>query len=135
MSSKRCLVIYIGLGYDTKYTNVTYPSDNKMHVDMRVNRQNHNTNIFDPLKKLGYEVDTALVTNKHELYSQFVKEYNAIDIDYDEATTEELESLATSCYLRIGHKIFGMGSPHTGSRFLKLKNLEPMYGDPIPKIL
>lgn len=124
MNQKSCLLIYIGNGY-----SVGESSHNGLYsytTDMRDSKENHRKNIHSPLEKLGYKVDTALITNKHKFYKGFLKEYNALEIEYDEIT--EIDELKLFEYYRIKVPAgWGPGSFRSGGRFLKLKNKLPEY--------
>ena len=122
---KSCLIIYIGNGYSEK----SRQTDNRYYysVDMRDNEVNHLNCIFKPLKSLGFKINVALVTNKHEKYNEFKKYYAAIDIDYDDLTQEDIDCLYHLYYnIRVPKK-WGAGAFFSGGRFLRLKAPIPSY--------
>ena len=126
MSDKTCLIIYIGNGFSKNQR-----ADNNSYsysVDMRDNRENHQKCMYNPLIELGYKIDTALVTNKHEFYEGFKKEYNAIKLDYDDITPEDEKNLEEYYHLKIDRRLgWGPGLFKSGGRLLKLKDKIPEY--------
>lgn len=121
---KTCLVIYLGAGYSehlVSHDGVAYS------IDMRNTRQNHAEMIYAPLVEKGYKIDKLLLTQKHEHYEQFMSDYNAIRVEYDDLTPQE-ESILHSYYFHLKiTKGWGPGSFKTGGRFLKLKQPIPEY--------
>ena len=87
MEEKKCLIIYFGNGYSENV--LSHNLEYYYSVDMRENKENHYEMIYQPLYDLGYKIDNVLVTNKHEHYDEFVKEYSAIPVFYDEITKED----------------------------------------------
>jgi len=82
---------------------------------MRENRQNHNKKIIEPLKKLGYSVDIALITNKHVKYDLFLKEYDAVNIFYEDITPKDESKLYQYYALKVPEE-HGPGSLKSGGR-------------------
>ena len=124
MGQKTCLVVYIGNGFSTGES-----AHNRMYsytTDMRDSKENHKEFLYKPLKELGYNVDTALVTNKHKFYDGFKKEYDAIDLDYDDITPEDEEKLLEYYRIKVPAG-WGPGAFRSGGRFLKLKQKMPEY--------
>jgi hypothetical protein len=119
---RNCLVIYVGNGYSENVT--VYDKSYTYSVDMRDNFHNHQEKIFEPLKRLGYKVDTALLTNKHEYYQDFVNFYNAINLDYDDFTDGDFEILKSFYFWRDS---IPPGWFTSGGRFFKLKKPIPQY--------
>ena len=126
MEKKTCLVVYIGNGFSKEQQS--YNGSYTYSVDMRDNRKNHKECIYNPLFKLGYSIDTSLVTNKHEFYEGFKKEYGAINLQYDDITPEDEKNLEEFFYLKIDRNLgWGPGQFKSGGRFLKLKEKIPEY--------
>jgi hypothetical protein len=124
MEQKTCLVVYIGNGF-----SVGESAHNGMYsytTDMRDSKENHKEFLYKPLTKQGYKVDTALVTNKHKFYDGFKKEYDAIDIEYDDITPEDENKLLEYYQIKVPQG-WGPGSFRSGGRFLKLKQKMPEY--------
>jgi hypothetical protein len=124
MEQKTCLVVYIGNGF-----SVGESAHNGMYsytTDMRDSKENHKEFLYKPLTEQGYKVDTALVTNKHKFYDGFKKEYDAIDIEYDDITPEDENKLLEYYQIKVPQG-WGPGSFRSGGRFLKLKQKMPEY--------
>jgi len=119
---RNCLVIYIGNGFAENVT--VYDKSYTYSVDMRDNFQNHKEKIFDPLMRLGYKVDTALLTNKHEFYEDFVKFYGAIPLDYDDFNEGDFEVMRNFYFWRDS---IPPGWFTSGGRFYKLRQPIPEY--------
>lgn len=123
--NKKCLVFYIGAGYIVDSPN--YYDWYRYSLDMRDNRSNHYENIFSKLEKMGYDLDFSLITNMHEKYEEFINEYNAIHIEYEDVNESDL-----SC---LNHYYFnfkvptreGPGNFRPGCRFLKIRSKIPDY--------
>lgn len=126
MFNKTCLVVYIGNGYSEN--SPSYDNAYTYSVDMRDNKANHHRCIYRPLQKLGYKIDTALVTNKHKHYDEFVKEYNAIPIGYDDVSQSDLKLMTKIFELKIPER-WGPGNFRSGGRFLKLHHKFPDHYD------
>jgi hypothetical protein len=124
MFNKTCLLIYIGNGYSENVAN--YDGQYKYSVDMRDNQNNHNKMIIRPLKNAGYKIDTALVTNKHKYYSDFVDFYSAVPIDYSEISEKDIKILTKYYYYKVPMG-WGPGNFRSGGRFLNLKQPLPEY--------
>ena len=124
MESKRCLLIYFGNGYSEK--EHSYNHEYEYSVDMRDTRQNHIKNINQPLIDLGYCVDVALVTNKHKYYDEFKKEYDAIDIQYEDLISND-EDILFNFYVLKTPEMYGPGSMKSGGRFVKIRDRLPEY--------
>jgi len=118
----KCLLIYIGNGYSQH--EMVYDNCYSYSCDMRENYENHQEKIIEPLKKRGYKVDIALLTNKHEKYDEFVEYYNAIPLDYEDFNEEDGTILTTYYNWRSD---IAPGMPKSGGRFLKLKEEIPNY--------
>jgi hypothetical protein len=118
MKSSNCLVVYIGNGYSSRVPH--YTGQYVYSVDMRENRENHYKNIYEPLYEMGYKIDTALVTNKHERYDEFVEEYGALKLNYDDLTKEEADFLYQYYAFRVPDQ-WGPGFFSTGARVLKVQ--------------
>jgi hypothetical protein len=126
MSEKTCLIVYFGNGFSKNQKS--YNGEYYYSVDMRDNKENHQENVFNSLNKKGYDIDFALITNKHEFYEGFKKEYNAINVDYSDITKEDEELLYDFYCLKIDESLgWGPGQFKSGGRFLKLKNKLPEY--------
>lgn len=119
-----CLIIYVGNGYSERETS--YDGSYQYSVDMRDNRPNHTRNIIEPLKKMGYNVDISLITNKHLKYELFLKEYNAINVNYDDITPIDESNLYRYYALKVPEE-HGPGSLKSGGRVLKAKRNIPEY--------
>lgn len=119
-----CLLIYIGNGYSEK--EISYDGSYYYSVDMRDNKPNHKKNVIDPLKNMGYSVDTCLITNKHSKYDLFLKEYDAINVTYDDVTPEDEKKLYDYYALKVPEE-HGPGSLKSGTRVLKARNNIPEY--------
>lgn len=119
-----CLLIYVGNGYSEK--EPSYDGAYQYSVDMRDNKPNHKKNIIDPLKNMGYEVDTCLITNKHIKYDLFIKEYGAIEIFYDDLTIEDEKNLYKYYTIKVPEE-HGPGSLKSGARVLKARKNIPEY--------
>jgi len=119
---KSCLVIYIGNGYSEDVP--VYDGSYRYSVDMRDNFDNHKEKIINPLKDLGYSVDIALLTNKHEKYDEFVSFYNAINLVYDDINSEDFNAMKKFYFWRCD---IPPGNFYSGGRFLKLRTEIPKY--------
>ena len=115
---KKCIIVYIGNGYSDRVPH--YTGQYVYSVDMRDNRQNHFDNIYNPLIQMGYKIDTVLCTNKHAKYDEFVKEYNAVPVIYDDMTKEENDFLYQYYAFRIPEQ-WGPGMFSSGARVLKIQ--------------
>jgi hypothetical protein len=124
MMEKKCLIVYFGNGYSENV--LSHNLEYYYSVDMRENKENHYEKIYQPLYDLGYKIDNVLVTNKHEHYDEFVKEYSAIPVFYDEITKEDEDNLYNYYALKVP-KEHGPGSLRSGGRFLKLVDKLPEY--------
>jgi hypothetical protein len=122
---KRCLVFYMGAGYIKDEPN--YYGSYSYSVDMRENRSNHYENVFSKLENNGYHLDFCLLTNKHEMYEEFVKDYNAINIEYDEISQSDLDCLEHYYFKLKVPTGEGPGTLRSGGRFLKIKSKIPEY--------
>ena len=125
MENKTCLVIYIGNGYSEG--EPSYYQSYIYSVDMRDNQENHEENIYKPLRELGYTVDTTLITNKHKRYDEFVEHYNAIRLDYTDFTPEHFDILEKFYRYKINYQGWGPGSYISGGRLLNLHEELPEY--------
>ena len=119
---KTCLLIYIGNGYSEDVP--VYDNSYRYSVDMRDNLENHNEKIVEPLKKLGYNVDYALLTNKHKKYDEFTQFYNSIPLEYEDINAEDFKTMHKFYFWKREHP---PGYFYSGGRFLKLKNKIPRY--------
>ena len=126
MFNKTCLVVYIGNGYSEN--SPSYDDAYTYSVDMRDNKENHEDCIYQPLRSLGYKIDTALVTNKHKYYDEFVEEYGAIPIEYDEVSQSDLKLMSKMFEFKVPEK-WGPGNFRSGGRFLKLHQPFPDHYD------
>ncbi len=124
MFNKTCLLIYIGNGYSVDSPN--YDNSYTYSVDMRDNQDNHNKMIVEPLKEVGYSVDTMIVTNKHKYYHEFVKELGAISVNYEDFSRKD-EKFYRELYERKVPAQWGPGNFRSGGRFLKLSEPLPQY--------
>jgi hypothetical protein len=124
MFNKTCLLIYIGNGYSVDSPN--YNGSYTYSVDMRDNQDNHNEMIIQPLKDVGYSVDKMVVTNKHKFYHEFVKELEAIEVDYEDFSRKD-EKFYLELYERKVPQLWGPGNFRSGGRLLKLKQPLPEY--------
>lgn len=126
--NKKCLVIYIGIGYTPTFVKNASGNSYFYATDMRENKQNHQKMIYEPLFDSGYIVDTLLMTSKHSKYQEFLCEYNSISIDYDDIADSDCETLINYFNLKVTKKhTNGFGHPAPGGRFLKLKESIPDY--------
>jgi hypothetical protein len=126
MSEKTCLIIYFGNGFSKNQNS--YNGEYSYSVDMRDNKENHNKYVLSPLTELGYKIDTAIVTNKHEFYEGFKKEYNAIDLDYEDIIPEDENTFENFYHLKIDRSSgWGPGQYKSGGRLFKLKDKLPEY--------
>lgn len=119
---KKCLVIYIGNGYSENVP--VYDNSYFYSVDMRDNYENHNEMVFKHLREYGYDIDFALLTNKHKKYDEFVEHYNAIPLDYEDINAEDFNTMHKFYFWRTS---IPPGYFYSGGRFLKLKNRIPEY--------
>ena len=118
MENKKCVVFYVGNGYSENVPD--YTGAYQYSVDMRDNRENHEKMVFEPLKEQGYEIKVALVTNKHKLYEDFLKEYDSLVLEYDDYE-KEIDGDVLPKYYNIRTKLgVGFGVCATGVRFLKM---------------
>jgi len=117
-----CLVIYIGNGFSENVE--VYDKTYTYSVDMRDNLMNHNDKIFRHIRRRGYSIDFALLTNKHRLYDEFVREYNAIHIEYDEFREEDFKKVSDFYFWKTD---IPPGWFSSGGRFLKVKSQIPKY--------
>lgn len=115
---KKCIVVYIGNGYSERVSH--YTGSYVYSVDMRDNRQNHFDKIYSPLIDMGYKIDVVLATNKHEKYDEFVKEYNALPVNYEDITHEESNFLYQYYAFRVPEQ-WGPGMFSSGARVLKIQ--------------
>ena len=113
---KTCLVIYVGVGYsDFEYNwDKTYI----FSVNMMDGYENHQKNVFEPLKRQGYSIKTALLTKKHKRYDEMLKFYDAITLEYDDIN--EYESNALQKFHKV-RDTENTGFFQPGGRFLTLK--------------
>ena len=118
----KALVIYIGNGFSENVE--VYDKSYTYSVDMRDNFQNHTEKIFQPLRRRGYTLDFALLTNKHRLYDEFMEFYNAIPLDYEDFNSEDSRVLHEYYFWKSN---IPPGWFYSGGRFLKLKNRIPNY--------
>jgi len=118
----KALIIYIGNGY-SEFT-YSYDKTYAYSVDMRENFLNHQEKIFKNLSRKGYELDFALLTNKHEKYQDFLDFYNAIHLDYDDLNDYDLERLKEFYYWKTD---IPTGNFYAGGRFFKIRNQIPHY--------
>ena len=119
---KKALVIYVGVGYTEKQTS--YDNTYVYQIDMRENYANHVENVFKPLEKMGYSHDFMLLTNKHEKYDEFKNFYKAIDVDYEDFSSENFQTVHDFYFMRYDWE---PGHCTSGGRFLKVKNKIPEY--------
>lgn len=119
---KTCLVIYIGNGYSD--LELSADGAYSYATDMKENYENHQEKIFNPLRDMGYEVEFALLTNKHEKYAEYFRYYNAIFLDYDEVSDQDFEIMKNYFFWRYN---VPPGNFRSGGRFKKLKNKIPDY--------
>jgi hypothetical protein len=124
MFNKTCLVIYIGNGYSQNTPN--YDGSYTYSVDMRDNQKNHERTILRQLKSQGYKIDTALVTNKHKYYSDFVDFYGAVPVYYNEFSSKDDKTLRKYFEYKVPER-FGPGNFRSGGRFLNLTEPLPEY--------
>jgi hypothetical protein len=82
--------------------------------------------IVEPLKEVGYSVDTMIVTNKHKYYHEFVKELGAISVNYEDFSRKD-EKFYRELYERKVPAQWGPGNFRSGGRFLKLSEPLPQY--------
>jgi len=120
--SKTCLIIYIGNGYSELERN--HDGAYSYTTDMKENFENHEEKIFNPLREKGYELDFALLTNKHEKYAEYFRYYNAIFLDYDEISDYDYDVMRNYYFWKYD---VPPGSFKSGGRFKKLKNKIPEY--------
>lgn len=119
---KSCLVIYLGNSFSEKTLN--YSKSYYYSVDLRENKQNHIENIYSPLISMGYNVNTILLTNKHENLDLLRTEFSALPFEYDEFSDEELKNLYGYYWMRTTGS-WGPGIFKAGARLLKQKDRIP----------
>lgn len=118
----KALVIYIGNGYSEQA--YSYDRTYSYSVDMRDNFENHNEKIFKHLRRRGYTLDFALLTNRHEKYDEFVQFYNAIPMDYEDINDHDVKVLHEFYFWKSD---IPPGGFYSGGRFFKLRNEIPFY--------
>lgn len=118
----KALVIYIGNGFSENVQ--VYDKSYSYSVDMRDNFINHTEKIFNPLRRRGYKLDFALLTNKHRLYDEFVEFYKAIPLEYEDFNAEDSKILHDYYFWKSD---IPPGWFYSGGRFLKLRNKIPDY--------
>lgn len=119
---KTCLVVYVGNGYSE--FELSHDGAYTYSTDMKENYENHQENIFNPLREDGYDVEFALLTNKHDKYAEYFRFYNAIFLDYDEVTQHDEDVMKNYYFWRYN---VPPGNFRSGGRFKKLKNKIPEY--------
>lgn len=123
--NKKCLIIYLGNAFSEK--TFDYSKSYKYSVDLRDNKKNHIENIYLPLSNMGYSIETLMLTNKHQYYDDFLKEFSATKINFDEFTEDELKVLYDLYWMRTPQR-WGPGIFRAGARLLKVKESLP-YAD------
>jgi len=119
---KKALIIYIGCGYSER--EVSYDNTYVYQIDMRENYSNHMENVFKPLEKMGYSHDVMLLTNKHQKFEEFKEFYKAIDVHYEDFTSDDFEIVKNFYYMKY---FWQPGHCTSGGRFLKVKQQIPEY--------
>jgi len=126
-ANRKAFVFYTGLSY---YPNF-YHCETGWHfdLDMEFGYDNHVKQLHQPLEKMGYEVNCAIITNKENnpKYNKYLKMYNALDMNYaGDVSDYEIETMIN--YFKVRYErfdAFSFGFPIQGFRFLTIQ-------DPIP---
>jgi len=74
---KKIALLLFGISYKENYQHF---SGRKMKIDYKNSLENYNKFIFEYYKKLGYEIDVFISTNKHKNINNLIKDYKPKNI-------------------------------------------------------